>query len=100
MVNSIMYLLCMLFLALKYKKLFTKIIPISLCNIVYKIITKILANKLKLCFPRSSLLYNLFVPSRNIQDNTILAHELLHYFKNTKRERRFHVSQYGHEESF
>jgi hypothetical protein len=51
--------------------------PISLCNIIYKIISKILANRFKaqlhlFIFPYQSA----FVPSRNIQDNTILAHEL------------------------
>jgi hypothetical protein len=59
--------------------------PISLCNIVYKIITKILANRLKILLPKIiSPLQSAFVPNRNIQDNTILAHELLNSFKNKK----------------
>ena len=59
--------------------------PISLCNIVYKIISKILANGLKfLLLKIISPIQSAFVPKRNIQDNTILAHELLHSFK-TKR---------------
>jgi hypothetical protein len=59
--------------------------PINLCNIVYKIITKILANRLKSMLPKIiSPMQSTFVPSRNIQDNTILAHELLHSFKNKR----------------
>ena len=67
--------------------------PISLCNIVFKIITKILANRFKFMLPKIiSPMQYAFVPSRNIQDNTILAYELLHSFKNKKRKMRVHVS--------
>ena len=62
--------------------------PISLCIIVYKIITKILANKQKILLPEIiSPLQSTFVPNKSIQDNTILAHELLHTFKEKRVKR-------------
>ena len=59
--------------------------PISLCNIIYKIISKILANRFKsllhhFIFPYQSA----FVPSRSIQDNSILAHELFYSLKSKR----------------
>jgi hypothetical protein len=59
--------------------------PISLCKIFYKIISNILANILKFLLAKIiSPLQSAFVPKRNIQDNTILANELLHTFKSKK----------------
>jgi hypothetical protein len=56
--------------------------PISLCNLIYKIISKILANQLKgLLHHFISPYQSAFVHSRTIQDNSILAHELLHTLK-------------------
>jgi hypothetical protein len=75
--------------------------PISLCNIVYKIITKILANRLKCLLPKIiSPLQSAFVPNRNIQDNSILAHELLHSFKNKKGKGGFMFLKLDMEKAF
>jgi hypothetical protein len=60
--------------------------PISLCNIIYKIIFKILANRFKrLLHHFISPFQSAFVPSRNIQDNTIFVHELFSSI-NSKRD--------------
>eukprot|EP00253_Pinus_taeda_P003539 PITA_03539 len=58
---------------------FDRFQPISLCNVSYKIISKILANRLKSILP-SIISENQggFVPSRQITDNVILIQEAIH----------------------
>jgi hypothetical protein len=75
--------------------------PISLCNIVYKIISKILANRLKPLLAKFiSPLQSAFVPNRNIQDNTILAQELLHTFKLKRGKEGFMFLKLDMEKAF
>jgi hypothetical protein len=75
--------------------------PISLCNISYKIISKILANRLKnVLLKIISPLQSAFVPNRNIQDNSILAHELIHTFKNKKGKKGFMFLKMDMEKAF
>lgn len=53
--------------------------PIGLCNIVYKVVTKVLVNRLKPIFP--SLITPTqcsFVPRRQITNNVIIIQEMLH----------------------
>ncbi|KAF7115523.1 hypothetical protein RHSIM_RhsimUnG0053200 [Rhododendron simsii] len=59
--------------------------PISLCNFNLKVITKVMANRLKgLLNGFVSVNQSAFVPGRMIQDSVIVAHEAFHFLKRKK----------------
>lgn len=57
-------------------------LPISLCNVIYKVISKTIANQyqkvLDVCIDEAQ---STFVPKRMITDSILLAYEVLHSFK-------------------
>ncbi|XP_015966728.1 uncharacterized protein LOC107490459 [Arachis duranensis] len=59
--------------------------PISLCNVVYKIITKVLTNRLRpFLSDIVSHLQGGFIPGCGAPDNIIVAQEILNFMKHTK----------------
>lgn len=58
--------------------------PIALCNVYYKIISKILSLRLKPVLQEViSENQSAFVRGRAISDNVLITHEMLHYLKNS-----------------
>ena len=60
--------------------------PISLCNVIYKIISKTIANRLKKFLPKLvSETQSAFMSDHLISDNIIVAFETLHHLKNKRK---------------
>ena len=63
--------------------------PISLGNVVSRILSKVIANRLKLVLTRViSDAQSTFVPRRIIKNNTTVAHELLHRMRNRRKGKK------------
>ncbi|CAN1221817.1 LINE-1 retrotransposable element ORF2 protein [Linum grandiflorum] len=71
----------------------TQVRPIGLCQMLYKIISKLLAARLATILPSIiSPTQNGFVPHRAISDNVIVAHEVMHYLKRKKTGKKYFMA--------
>ncbi|XP_024632727.1 uncharacterized protein [Medicago truncatula] len=75
--------------------------PISLCNTLYKIITKVLVHRLRpflnnLIGPYQSS----FLPGRGTADNSIILQEILHFMKRSKRKKGYVAFKLDLEKAF
>ncbi|OMO70912.1 reverse transcriptase [Corchorus capsularis] len=67
--------------------------PISLCNVIFKIISKALTNRLKKILPMIiGENQSAFVPERMIFDNVMIAFEMIHFLRNKRHGRKSHMA--------
>lgn len=68
----------------------TQFRPISLCNTIYKVVSKVIVNRLKEVIPLVISPFQAgFVPGRCIQENIVIAQEISHSMRNMNGKRGF-----------
>ena len=66
----------------------TEFRPIALCNILYKLVSKVLANRLKKILPHViSDSQSAFQSDKAISDNILVAFETLHHMREKDQEK-------------
>ena len=71
----------------------TKFRPISLSNVVSRIISKVLANRIKSILPNVIFdAQSAFIPDRLITNNTTVAFEMLYWMRNRRKGRTGHMA--------
>ena len=77
----------------KNPKLMSHFRPINLCNVIFKLVSKVLANRLKRILKRIISDYqNAFVAKRVITDNILISFEILHYMKSKRQGNTTHMT--------
>jgi len=75
--------------------------PISLCNIIYKIITKVLIHRLRPILNNIiSPCQSSFLPGRGTTDNAIVLQEIIHYMRRSKKKKGYVAFKIDLEKAF
>ncbi|KAA3472382.1 reverse transcriptase [Gossypium australe] len=79
----------------------TQFRPISLCNVLYKIIPKCLVNRIKPILPKLvSPNQSSFVPKRQITDNIIISQEVIHKMRKKTNHRQWMILKLDLEKAY